>query len=204
MRDHLRVCGADDENGQTRHVVSGSSPRVRSRRSSGRTCSPRRWDHLRVCGADRKRPSVALFFVWIISACAEQTRQARPRASTSWDHLRVCGADHSPFGLMTTADGSSPRVRSRHTQRLVEAVPCGIISACAEQTSTPTRMESRLRDHLRVCGADQKTKNTVAGRMGSSPRVRSRPCRCRIRSAPMRIISACAEQTNCTDLVYCE
>ena len=55
-RDHLRVCGADNVTGYEPPRIVGSSPRVRSRRSTGNDYGS--WDG-------------------IISACAEQTRRVR-------------------------------------------------------------------------------------------------------------------------------
>ena len=90
--DHLRVCGADAVAITLMVWMTGSSPRVRSRRE------------LELGDGTRQR---------IISACAEQTKRCWNTQATPKDHLRVCGADLmaalcDPFRL-----GSSPRVRSR-------------------------------------------------------------------------------------------
>ena len=71
----------------------------------------------------------------------------------------------------------------------------GIISACAEQTGGVYRTGTRARDHLRVCGADRLLLLRAAGRVGSSPRVRSRPAGSGDGVGELGIISACAEQT---------
>ena len=134
------------------------------------------------------------------------------------DHLRVCGADSDSNGTRTDGLGSSPRVRSRHHDTDSQAVAEGIISACAEQTRSAHCSASRLRDHLRVCGADApgETESEQHGgdedhlrvcgadalpeledllERGSSPRVRSRLCGDDRDDAGFGIISACAEQT---------
>ena len=90
--DHLRVCGADTDNGDGTWDIQGSSPRVRSRRSCRYWCWFRRG---------------------IISACAEQTPSLCMIPTTTWDHLRVCGADDTLTLELRALPGSSPRVRSR-------------------------------------------------------------------------------------------
>ena len=71
-RDHLRVCGADENEMTPHRFGAGSSPRVRSR--------PAPVAHAVDQGG-------------IISACAEQTIICGAIFSTTRDHLRVCGAD---------------------------------------------------------------------------------------------------------------
>ena len=90
--DHLRVCGADVKVRFTHGIGEGSSPRVRSRRST-----------TRIPASDGG----------IISACAEQTRAWPGPCASFKDHLRVCGADTEPGGGHVGGQGSSPRVRSR-------------------------------------------------------------------------------------------
>ena len=152
LKDHLRVCGADNIAATLKFLRSGSSPRVRSGR------------HL---------ISVAAVVVGIISACAERTWACRMSPSSPRDHLRVCGADMGQFGTYADCQGSSPRVRSGLTQGVSCDVSHGIISACAERTARASVMGSRMRDHLRVCGADGAFALGLESVAGSSPRVRS-------------------------------
>ena len=174
IRDHLRVCGADARSRVYRLPSLGSSPRVRSRRE------------------DR---GGAPLEGGIISACAEQTHIVWRLFYCPRDHLRVCGADETKGQLVETKTGSSPRVRSRRSRSLRGHVPLGIISACAEQTSSSSQSSLRPRDHLRVCGADQAELGERCRHEGSSPRVRSRPNLRRPSCLGAGIISACAEQT---------
>ena len=172
--DHLRVCGADLGLPEAYKRLDGSSPRVRSRRAVGHS----------------QRAAVG-----IISACAEQTHgDFLPRVAKR-DHLRVCGADiecpESRLGWW----GSSPRVRSRHGNVIVDTTGDGIISVCAEQTSHCSTSARFRRDHLRVCGADLRLHRASKLDEGSSPRVRSRPFPPLHDRAVVGIISACAEQT---------
>ena len=172
--DHLRVCGADPESPRCRTALPGSSPRVRSR---------------------LVRPETTRGPAGIISACAEQTTAGDGDRETYPDHLRVCGADSDKQQRYRQHQGSSPRVRSRPWEGLNLPSNLRIISACAEQTPTPTPNKPNARDHLRVCGADMTYAKDCATGRGSSPRVRSRPT---VRPRQARghgIISACAEQT---------
>ena len=215
-RDHLRVCGADARMTQRPQLGGGgiisacAEQTVRSSRPSDPT-----GDHLRVCGADRSEVDACVSelgssprvrsrllhqgpegrVVGIISACAEQTRSCTSSRTWRRDHLRVCGADLRRAWPPAHWAGSSPRVRSRRKGIGIDSPAGGIISACAEQTSTRSPWCCRGWDHLRVCGADSGVLSSSTRRHGSSPRVRSRPpCRlCKSRRGG--IISACAEQT---------
>ena len=133
--------------------------------------------------------------VGITSACAEQTSWCSCRSVRYRDHLRVCGADQS---LVRQADGdagSPPRVRSRPNPTRNTATFLGITSACAEQTRRQTRPSPRPRDHLRVCGADQDSRDADDATEGSPPRVRSRREQALTERDQTGITSACAEQT---------
>ncbi len=171
---HLRVCGADRSVTSPTSRRGGSSPRVRSR-------------HCRSIPIPRRRR--------IISACAEQTQPPVMATSPHRDHLRVCGADCEASRAAKTANGSSPRVRSRLSNKDIGAFAYGIISACAEQTSTGRPLYPTAEDHLRVCGADWSRAIARLASMGSSPRVRSRLVACDCPVGVDGIISACAEQT---------
>ena len=91
--------------------------------------------------------------------------------------------------------GSSPRVRSRLYGRPLACGVGGIISACAEQTTSVSALRTSRRDHLRVCGADRTCRLVLRQVLGSSPRVRSRRPLHPQHHAEHGIISACAEQT---------
>ena len=131
----------------------------------------------------------------ITSACAEQTGSRHLNDDGHRDYLRVCGADAHSRGLSRMNSGLPPRVRSR----LALIFPCGkvngITSACAEQTPFLLLSTRRLKDYLRVCGADRFRLPELYPVMGLPPRVRSRPV-CWLRSwLPFGITFACAEQT---------
>ena len=178
--DHLRVCGADDYTFDMEPTGQGSSPRVRSR---------------------RKEVSRAGLGDGIISACAEQTEYGGASSREDGDHLRVCGADSATAITNMITTGSSPRVRSRRPCNCATTCNPGIISACAEQTMGARTSPCRRGDHLRVCGADYISDDDISPRLGSSPRVRSRPAIQTIAPILAGIISACAEQTG-TQMSY--
>ena len=172
--DHLRVCGADVVEYAVLEYEPGSSPRVRSGRSS--------------VGMRATRGG-------IISACAERTTPGTCRPSRRWDYLRVCGADGVGQAERLVAQGLSPRVRSGLAHVGPELAVGGIISACAERTCKPPSPKRKAWDYLRVCGADppRGTRYFLTG--GLSPRVRSgQQDRAHI-ALPKGIISACAERT---------
>ena len=168
------MCGADALFASLLVVTLGSSPRVRSRPSES---SPKHR------------------FRGIISACAEQTAPYQPSRKCPRDHLRVCGADAQASRPLSGSQGSSPRVRSRHSEVAGGQVPVGIISACAEQTTLPVWLANSVKDHLRVCGADVLQFFFDLFAKGSSPRVRSRLPGFQNAGRQTGIISACAEQT---------
>ena len=131
----------------------------------------------------------------ITSACAEQTSSGSLSSCVSGDHLRVCGADTPVVSILAAGVGPPRGVRSRldFTYHLV--FEDGITSACAEQTSCTSLLNTVSRDHLRVCGADRRDRRPHLCQQGSPPRVRSRlPLRVEF-GAVVGITSACAEQT---------
>ena len=96
--------------------------------------------------------------------------------------------------------GSPPRVRSRRRPQTCRRPARGITSACAEQTLRTVWTLRCHRDHLRVCGADRGVVMALAYRLGSPPRVRSRPADPDDAGISVGITSACAEQTTTTTL----
>ena len=214
-RAHPRVCGADLPWPRNSDVWTGSSPRVRGRRGfpgvhdgggglipacAGQTvrcrslvCSSRA--HPRVCGADHgllKRRKIA---GGLIPACAGQTAYRRPRRCAAGAHPRVCGADGAQFVLGAAPQGSSPRVRGRRAEVAGQVCTLGLIPACAGQTDWSVKFSPSARAHPRVCGADTRTDTTVAGTLGSSPRVRGRRQKSGLVRTGPGLIPACAGQT---------
>ena len=175
MGDYLRVCGADSLFSRVEKHRAGLPPRVRSRRN---------------------RPRSHRVLEGITSACAEQTDISAGSPGAARDYLRVCGADNPRLSVCEPSGGLPPRVRSRLGNRYRHVKPCGITSACAEQTIRPLLTTERLRDYLRVCGADGFDKVIPCAWRGLPPRVRSRRLIAGLVDIGLGITSACAEQTS--------
>ena len=150
-RDHPRVCGeyqnvrfSDDWDG-------GSSPRMRGTRAVRAACG-------RAGG--------------IIPAYAGNTRWMIPPVRARGDHPRVCGehcGEHSAsFGVL----GSSPRMRETHSRCRRAANVTGIIPAYAGNTVTGKFVCALCRDHPRICGEHDNTRERTWSYQGSSPHMR--------------------------------
>ena len=172
---HPRVCGADVLGACQWVGAAGSSPRVRGR--------------LGVLPDVRG-------VVGLIPACAGQTVLGGSVQLFHRAHPRVCGADHSGFVEREDVDGSSPRVRGRHTAIMLDPRRFGLIPACAGQTSATYGVTLPKRAHPRVCGADHSAPPTGRHCPGSSPRVRGRQTNHERLPNVTGLIPACAGQTD--------
>ena len=111
--DHPRACGANLTVHVDMNSQHGSSPRVRGK--------PHRF----------RQP---LHLIRIIPARAGQTPMNPAYSITSSDHPRACGANAEFSALLSTADGSSPRVRGKLISHLSFLLNKRIIPARAGQT----------------------------------------------------------------------
>ena len=128
---HPRVCGENEAAVELFMAHAGSSPRVR-----GKRC-------LR-----EGRP-------WrsgLIPACAGKTHTRRYATTREPAHPRVCGENRISCSTMTSALGSSPRVRGKRRGRNDCRDRCGLIPACAGKTIQISGCAGPLRAHPRVCG----------------------------------------------------
>ena len=112
------------------------------------------------------------------------------------DHPRECGANDRQEDRLHHRQGSSPRVRGKHTRKAPPAWAGRIIPASAGQTRLhPCGIYGRA-DHPRECGANwNKVSGWVSG-IGSSPRVRGKPLSAADDYYTQRIIPASAGQTS--------
>ena len=110
---HPRVCGENVVGHAPGPVISGSSPRVRGKRTARR--------------AHPRRPR-------LIPACAGKTAHAPVRASTGRAHPRVCGENLQQSQSAVESVGSSPRVRGKLPRLLPGDAPRRLIPACAGKT----------------------------------------------------------------------
>ena len=131
--DHPRACGANTPVSVMVMAVSGSSPRMRGKRSVGRI------------RADRRR---------IIPAHAGQTCRPIWLRRKSPDHPRACGANVGSCASNIIGFGSSPRMRGKLVGRGDLFRGGRIIPAHAGQTQTAYLRHSRIADHPRACGAN--------------------------------------------------
>ena len=107
----------------------------------------------------------------------------------------MCG-EHRLDGIRPcTSRGSSPHVRGARPWRDCQAVRAGIIPACAGSTLSNLKYWRTDGDHPRMCGEHWWRPLRLCPIWGSSPHVRGAPTACRIRSAQVGIIPACAGST---------
>ena len=102
--DHPRACGANTPVSVMVMAVSGSSPRMRGKRSVGRI------------RADRRR---------IIPAHAGQTCRPIWLRRKSPDHPRACGANRSRMSRPGWRSGSSPRMRGKQSDFMRKLLSAG-------------------------------------------------------------------------------
>ena len=133
--DHPRACGANGMDLNHGPLGTGSSPRVRGKRS--------RWGFPFL----RNR---------IIPARAGQTGSWLPQEQAAPDHPRACGANCHWCVHTLTASGSSPRVRGKPRCVTCRTLRHRIIPARAGQTRWQAKRTRRNQDHPRACGANPK------------------------------------------------
>ena len=113
MRDHPRVCGEHFKSAYGQHFDQGSSPRMRG--------TPQKILCVRFSGG-------------IIPAYAGNTVHYLRQCCMNRDHPRVCGEHPCGGTRMTTAAGSSPRMRGTPTADTAAGALRGIIPAYAGNT----------------------------------------------------------------------
>ncbi len=135
--DHPRACGANPVPYRLHVVVGGSSPRMRGKRSGGKSSRsirriipahagqtlrilPRGFtatDHPRACGANDLKVdyenAIAERKRRIIPAHAGQTPPYSAQAGARPDHPRACGANNAIEYSSLPLFGSSPRMRGK-------------------------------------------------------------------------------------------
>ena len=131
--DHPRACGANAAKLALPSLPSGSSPRVRGKPTGER----RQMAKLR-----------------IIPARAGQTCRPAPSSTASPDHPRACGANGVRHGRNQRGYGSSPRVRGKRRDAVLDFDDLRIIPARAGQTSSGFAPTGPRPDHPRACGAN--------------------------------------------------
>ena len=171
---HPRVCGENKASGGVGHVAVGSSPRVRGKRRRRRS-----------------RPSAGR----LIPACAGKTPRPGRSCTPRRAHPRVCGENLQRGGRVLELAGSSPRVRGKPVDAALGVREDRLIPACAGKTRPSAAPDPRRPAHPRVCGENVKAVRCIPTLLGSSPRVRGKPCLPVRRRGGPGLIPACAGKT---------
>ena len=152
-RAHPRACGENRSRTASTRASSGSSPRVRGKRTrAGRGRRPR----------------------GLIPARAGKTRTAARTHSPWTAHPRACGENHDPRGVVIAPSGSSPRVRGKLARLRRSRAGARLIPARAGKTGSGGGRCGAVRAHPRACGENGRIGVPVSLASGSSPRVRGK------------------------------
>ena len=90
------------------------------------------------------------------------------------DHPRVCGEKISGTTLITTQQGSPPRMRGKDAVKRHSARGFGITPACAGKSTSALLFLSCSWDHPRMCGEKLAFSAVRVREMGSPPRMRGK------------------------------
>ncbi len=169
---HPRVCGEHEQQQPNAAPRNRFIPACAGNTSRNHQAALSRAVHPRVCGEHRPVQCAPGGQERFIPACAGNTPPSSRRSDCQPVHPRVCGEHVRVFDEITTADGSSPRVRgtpmmSRKGRHLGRFIP-----ACAGNTATSGGKRTRASVHPRVCGEHVPRKAVRRPAHGSSPRVR--------------------------------
>ena len=152
-RAHPRACGENGRIGVPVSLASGSSPRVRGKRTS--TVSPS-------------------LTTGLIPARAGTTRSVCAAARRERAHPRACGENVASASEWGGTTGSSPRVRGKPHRAVLHRHDARLIPARAGKTVHEVGRDPGPRAHPRACGEnDGGIVGSVLG-WGSSPRVRGK------------------------------
>ena len=172
--DHPRVCGENALDARACPQCVGSPPRVRGKPA------------LRISTIKDFR---------ITPACAGKTSSSTAPSLSQQDHPRVCGENKIDVTIAYRDQGSPPRVRGKHVERLHKLASDRITPACAGKTNRNFGSRIAVKDHPRVCGENKKDARLMTCSEGSPPRVRGKPFKRGERTMNNRITPACAGKT---------
>ena len=193
----------------------GSSPRVRGKlprragqrtqvgliparagktRSAHRHASGRR-AHPRACGENQGRGRVRPHPMGLIPARAGKTSGPAPLSSLLPAHPRACGENTGLSQAAARSPGSSPRVRGKPGPHATAKVLERLIPARAGKTPMAAGPACSATAHPRACGENALPWSCSEPPLGSSPRVRGKPCAGAGRVHLPRLIPARAGKT---------
>ena len=169
------MCGENRLRLEGVEVATGSSPRVRGKRTWRR-------------GPGRRSG--------LIPACAGKTGRSSSSTGCPRAHPRVCGENDARRSAFDSARGSSPRVRGKLiAQPRPPALP-RLIPACAGKTVRVGSTSMTSGAHPRVCGENVRRTRGVWEVGGSSPRVRGKRLPRLQQERLVGLIPACAGKTS--------
>ena len=96
------------------------------------------------------------------------------RSLPTWDHPRVCGEKMSNFSCCSFIMGSPPRMRGKVAGKMHNSQLNRITPAYAGKSLCTRQTAGRRRDHPRVCGEKQASRQSSAHQPGSPPRMRGK------------------------------
>ncbi len=137
--------------------------------------------------------------VRVIPACAGNTLQWLTAPAPSTGHPRVRG-EHAPSSrACRNLAGSSPRARGTLPRSAIGAGRLRVIPACAGNTGTRMRLLRGRSGHPRVRGEHLVKRIRGHFDRGSSPRARGTPLVALVVLGVLRVIPACAGNTDSND-----
>ena len=154
-RAHPRACGENPDGGRTCVLRHGSSPRVRGKL------------HQDPGGAQSGG---------LIPARAGKTPARRASSRRRRAHPRACGENIIVMAGLLSGLGSSPRVRGKRPPLVLFGAAVGLIPARAGKTVRGGGACTLAPAHPRACGENLVRRVPGDEEVGSSPRVRGKPC----------------------------
>ena len=171
LGDHPRMCGEKKFTFDAGKLIPGSPPRMRGKANIGRS-------FLHVRG--------------ITPAYAGKRMETMTRRHAVGDHPRVCGEKISGTTLITTQQGSPPRMRGKAPSLRERLHWHRITPAYAGKSGISPGFLLSYRDHPRVCGEKESVNDGTAIRAGSPPRMRGKARSCQANTSVTRITPAYA------------
>ena len=131
----------------------------------------------------------------IIPACAGETPSSPTTPTGRWDHPRLRGGNASTSRATAWTRGSSPLARGKHIGKSMCNLYAGIIPACAGETGRQHLVLGTCEDHPRLRGGNFDCISRFSMPAGSSPLARGKPGVRVGYTGDVRIIPACAGET---------
>ena len=107
----------------------------------------------------------------------------------------MCGENQGKLPWKHPNKGSPPRVRGKRCRSSRRLRRSRITPACAGKTARRLSTKSCTRDHPRVCGENERSRQWCPVKLGSPPRVRGKPALLAAHYIDCRITPACAGKT---------